>query len=163
MNPNHLEQLGRGLYYAPIPALTIDAGFDLSLFHTHLRDRLPSYARPLFLRIRGALDVTETFKPKTHHLAREGFDPAAIADTKVAPPSVLLFGAEYTVRGPMLSRLPLLNTIDPGTAVRAGCSSVMPGNVSFEFTAAPRSTIPSAWSVAVQTSPVQVRGPVVTL
>jgi fatty-acyl-CoA synthase len=46
----------------------------------HLRDRLPSYARPLFLRIRGALDVTETFKPKTHHLAREGFDPAAIAD-----------------------------------------------------------------------------------
>jgi hypothetical protein len=84
-------------------------------------------------------------------------------DTKVAPPSVLLFGAEYTVRGPMLSRLPLLNTIDPGTAVRAGCSSVMPGNVSFEFTAAPRSTIPSAWSVTVQTSPVQVRGPVVTL
>ena len=65
---------------AGMAALTIDAGFDLSLFHTHLRDRLPSYARPLFLRIRSALDVTETFKPKTHHLAREGFDPAVIAD-----------------------------------------------------------------------------------
>lgn len=84
-------------------------------------------------------------------------------DTKVAPPSVLLFEAEYTVRGPLLSRLALLNTIDSGTAVRAVCRSVMPGNVSFEFNAAPRSTTPGGWSVAVQMPAVQVRGPVVTL
>jgi fatty-acyl-CoA synthase len=61
-------------------ALTIDDGFSLSILHAHVFGRLPAYARPLFVRIRAELDLTETFKPKTHELAREGFDPRVIAD-----------------------------------------------------------------------------------
>jgi fatty-acyl-CoA synthase len=65
---------------AGMAALTIDDSFDLSFLHQHICDRLPRYARPIFLRIRAGLDLTETFKPKTVTAAREGFDPAAIAD-----------------------------------------------------------------------------------
>lgn len=65
---------------AGMAALEVADGFDLATLHAHLYDRLPAYARPLFLRIRAELDVTETFKPKTFHLASEGFDPEAIAD-----------------------------------------------------------------------------------
>ena len=42
--------------------------------------RLPAYARPVFLRIVDSLALTETFKQKKQLLAREGFDPSAIAD-----------------------------------------------------------------------------------
>jgi len=55
-------------------------GFDLSLLRRHLDARLPSYARPVFLRIRTALEVTDTFKHKKQELARDGFDPASTAD-----------------------------------------------------------------------------------
>jgi len=65
---------------AGMAALTVDDAFDLTQLHAHVQKSLPSYARPLFLRRRASLDFTETFKPKTHLLAREGFDPAAIAD-----------------------------------------------------------------------------------
>jgi fatty-acyl-CoA synthase len=41
---------------------------------------LPDYARPIFLRLRPKLEVTETFKHKKRDLANEGFDPALIAD-----------------------------------------------------------------------------------
>jgi fatty-acyl-CoA synthase len=61
-------------------ALTVDGTFDLTQLHAHVHKSLPSYARPLFLRLCAALDFTETFKPKTHHLAGEGFDPAATSD-----------------------------------------------------------------------------------
>jgi fatty-acyl-CoA synthase len=43
-------------------------------------ESLPRYARPLFLRLRPALDLTSTFKPKRGEMADEGFDPARIAD-----------------------------------------------------------------------------------
>jgi fatty-acyl-CoA synthase len=65
---------------AGMAALTVDESFDLERLHAHVHQSLPRYARPLFIRMRTALDFTETFKPKTHHLAREGFDPAAVAD-----------------------------------------------------------------------------------
>jgi fatty-acyl-CoA synthase len=41
---------------------------------------LPDYARPVFLRVRRELDITATFKHRKHDLAKEGFDPLAIAD-----------------------------------------------------------------------------------
>ena len=65
---------------AGMAALVIDASFDLATLRTHLVDRLAAYARPVFLRIREALEITETFKQKKSNLAREGFDPAIIAD-----------------------------------------------------------------------------------
>ena len=55
-------------------------GFDPAALHRHLAERLPAYARPVFLRLRDRVDTTETFKPKTAALAREGFDPGSIAD-----------------------------------------------------------------------------------
>jgi len=66
---------------AGMAALVLEPSFDLSVLRAHLATRLPPYARPLFLRIRDELEMTETFKPKTHRLAAEGFDPSGIADT----------------------------------------------------------------------------------
>ena len=42
--------------------------------------RLPAYARPVFIRISGELDATETFKQKKGELSRDGFDPRLISD-----------------------------------------------------------------------------------
>lgn len=50
-------------------------GFDLAVLHRHLHQELPGYARPLFLRIRSAIELTETFKQKKQELQRQGFDP----------------------------------------------------------------------------------------
>ena len=38
--------------------------------------QLPSYARPLFLRIQPEMDITSTFKHKKTELQKEGFDPS---------------------------------------------------------------------------------------
>ncbi len=78
------------VYGVPVPgtegragmaALVIADGFDLTAFRRHLADRLPDYARPVFLRISPELDMTPTFRPKAHDLARAGYDPAAISDS----------------------------------------------------------------------------------
>jgi fatty-acyl-CoA synthase len=55
-------------------------GFDLMQLHRHLADRLPDYARPVFLRLREGIAVTGTFKPQKQQLAREGYNPAATDD-----------------------------------------------------------------------------------
>ncbi|WP_291742706.1 long-chain-acyl-CoA synthetase [Bauldia sp.] len=65
---------------AGMAALQVDGDFDLATFGARLGQRLPGYARPIFLRIRDELDVTETFKPKTFRLASEGIDPSVIDD-----------------------------------------------------------------------------------
>ena len=66
---------------AGMAALVVEAGFDLAELRAHLVDRLPGYARPVFVRIRPELDVTATFKYTKHELVRQGYDPAAVADT----------------------------------------------------------------------------------
>ena len=53
---------------------------DLAEFRQHLMNRLPPYARPLFLRIRKNMDLTGTFKYSKTDLARQGFNPAASED-----------------------------------------------------------------------------------
>jgi fatty-acyl-CoA synthase len=65
---------------AGMATLVIAPDFDLKLLHERLRAVLPSYARPLFLRISAEIEVTETFKQKKALLAREGFDPGKIED-----------------------------------------------------------------------------------
>lgn len=45
-----------------------------------LRERLPPYAVPLFIRLRREQEVTTTFKYRKVDLKREGFDPALIAE-----------------------------------------------------------------------------------
>jgi len=65
---------------AGMAAAVVGPGFDLTALRRHLAERLPGYARPLFLRFCNRIETTATFKPKTGDLAREGFDPAAIRD-----------------------------------------------------------------------------------
>jgi fatty-acyl-CoA synthase len=65
---------------AGMAALTVAADFDLALFRRHIEERLPEYARPLFLRVGEHIAVTATFKPAKALLAREGYDPDRLAD-----------------------------------------------------------------------------------
>jgi fatty-acyl-CoA synthase len=77
------------VYGVPVPhndgragmaALVVGAGFDLEALHRALAERLPPYARPLFLRIVAALELTGTFKLRKRELADEGYDPGVISD-----------------------------------------------------------------------------------
>lgn len=61
---------------------TIVAGPGLNLpgLSEHLAQRLPAYARPLFLRLAESMDVTGTFKYSKTDLAREGYNPGVTND-----------------------------------------------------------------------------------
>jgi fatty-acyl-CoA synthase len=61
-------------------AAVVSPDFDLAAFRRHLIERLPEYARPLFVRIREQIESTGTFKPKKQDLARESYDPSATSD-----------------------------------------------------------------------------------
>jgi len=61
-------------------ALVVDSAFDLAAFRADVAQRLPAYARPVFLRLLTALEATGTFKPRKQDLVRAGFDPARIND-----------------------------------------------------------------------------------
>jgi fatty-acyl-CoA synthase len=65
---------------AGMAAIVTGEGFDLGRLHAHLAERLPDYARPVFLRIREAIDITGTFKPQKQALLRDGCDPDATDD-----------------------------------------------------------------------------------
>jgi fatty-acyl-CoA synthase len=65
---------------AGMATLVTDDELDLAEFRRHLIDRLPPYARPLFLRIRKNMDLTGTFKYSKTDLVRQGFDPASSDD-----------------------------------------------------------------------------------
>jgi fatty-acyl-CoA synthase len=61
-------------------ALVAEDHLDLAGLRKHLVHCLPAYARPVFLRIRTAFDVTGTFKYSKTELIRQGYDPAASTD-----------------------------------------------------------------------------------
>jgi fatty-acyl-CoA synthase len=65
---------------AGMAALVVDAGFDLAELAVYLEGRLPHYARPLFLRICGAIEATSTFKQKKNNLMRQGYDPTITSE-----------------------------------------------------------------------------------
>ncbi len=60
-------------------AAVVCAECDLEALHAHLCAHLPDYARPMFLRVQSAIDVTATFKQKKTDLVAQGFDPSDIA------------------------------------------------------------------------------------
>ena len=64
---------------AGMAAIETDESFDPAGLPAHL-EKLPAYARPVFLRLVPQLAVTETFKPKKPLLQAEGFDPARVSD-----------------------------------------------------------------------------------
>jgi hypothetical protein len=56
------------------------ASFDGAGLHAHLDRQLPRYARPAFVRVVPAIDVTGTQKQRKVGLADEGYDPGRIRD-----------------------------------------------------------------------------------
>ncbi|HZR61294.1 MAG TPA: long-chain-acyl-CoA synthetase [Xanthobacteraceae bacterium] len=65
---------------AGMATLVPQGALDVAALRSHLAQRLPAYARPLFLRIRDGIETTATFKHKTADLARQGYDPATTGD-----------------------------------------------------------------------------------
>jgi len=65
---------------AGMAALVIDEHFDLDELRRELLERLPEYARPVFLRIVSSMELTGTFKLRKQELVREGYDPARVGD-----------------------------------------------------------------------------------
>ena len=64
-------------------ALQLDEGvhtIDGRALMNGLREALPRYAVPLFLRLRDTHEVTATFKHRKVELKREAFDPAQVDD-----------------------------------------------------------------------------------
>ncbi|XP_046845148.1 long-chain fatty acid transport protein 4-like [Xenia sp. Carnegie-2017] len=53
---------------------------DVKFLSQKLRELLPSYAKPVFLRITNTVDVTGTFKFQKAVLKKEGFDPTLVRD-----------------------------------------------------------------------------------
>ncbi|XP_078703377.1 long-chain fatty acid transport protein 2-like [Branchiostoma floridae x Branchiostoma belcheri] len=67
---------------AGMAAIVVSAGtpVDLTRWYAHIASRLPSYARPLFLRLTTEISVTRTLKQQKMQLVKEGFDPTLIRD-----------------------------------------------------------------------------------
>jgi len=65
---------------AGMACIVAEPSFDLAGLRSFLADRLPAYARPLFLRLPARIEMTETFKPKVREYAEAGFDPTVIHD-----------------------------------------------------------------------------------
>ncbi|MGB7190175.1 MAG: long-chain-acyl-CoA synthetase [Acidobacteriaceae bacterium] len=65
---------------AGMATLVTEEAMDLSLLRRHLANSLPGYARPRFLRLRGQLELTGTFKYSKSDLMRQGYDPSVITD-----------------------------------------------------------------------------------
>lgn len=57
-----------------------DRQVDLVKLAQTLKETLPSYARPMFVRLLTKVDMTGTFKLKKLDLQKEGFDPNVIED-----------------------------------------------------------------------------------
>jgi fatty-acyl-CoA synthase len=61
-------------------AIVVGEGFDVEGLRRHVQAQLSPYARPLFVRLREALDSTSTFKQRKVEMVREGFDPAVVSE-----------------------------------------------------------------------------------
>lgn len=66
---------------AGMAAMVAVRPLDLAAFRQHLVERLPSYARPVFLRLQDDIEVTGTFKYSKTELVRQGYDPTSTTDT----------------------------------------------------------------------------------
>lgn len=65
---------------AGMAALVGSTELDLEALHQQVHDSLPTFARPLFLRLQEQTDTTGTFKLRKVDLVKEGFDPDRIED-----------------------------------------------------------------------------------
>ena len=65
---------------AGMAALVVESDFDIEAFGQYLDEQLPSYARPLFVRLQRQIETTGTFKYRKIDLVNDGFDPAMTKD-----------------------------------------------------------------------------------
>ena len=67
---------------AGMAAVDAGEGFDLAAFAAHVKENLPGYQRPLFVRVLGGHDMrtTGTFKHQKVDYRNEAFDPAKVGD-----------------------------------------------------------------------------------
>ncbi|MBN3296310.1 S27A2 synthetase, partial [Amia calva] len=54
--------------------------FECDKIYSHIVNYIPSYARPRFVRVQNALEVTGTFKQMKVKLVEEGFNPVLVQD-----------------------------------------------------------------------------------
>jgi len=88
---------------AGMAAIVVAEDLNLGLLRRYIHENLPKHARPLFLRIRTALDITATFKPRTQDLRQEGYDPRTITDRIYFDDNAL--GAYVPLSFPLYSRI----------------------------------------------------------
>ena len=65
---------------AGMAALVSASPLDLVKFKAHLEKNLAAYARPIFLRMQGEIEVTGTFKHRKVELVKDGYDPKTVKD-----------------------------------------------------------------------------------
>jgi fatty-acyl-CoA synthase len=65
---------------AGMASLVVGPEFDISTLAEHVDREMPSYARPIFVRLQGEIETTGTFKYRKIDLVTEGFDPALVRD-----------------------------------------------------------------------------------
>jgi len=65
---------------AGMAALVTAPGFDIDSLAPALAANLPTYARPVFVRLLPEIEITGTFKQRKVELVKEGFDLAAFRD-----------------------------------------------------------------------------------
>jgi len=65
---------------AGMAAVIPDRQFDLGEFHRAVGQRLSAFARPIFLRVLPAIELTGTFKPQKQRLKEQGYDPTLVSD-----------------------------------------------------------------------------------
>jgi fatty-acyl-CoA synthase len=65
---------------AGMAAVAADDAFDLGVLWRHVAERLPEYARPVFVRVLGEIETTGTFRPRTQEYVKAGYDPSATSD-----------------------------------------------------------------------------------
>ncbi|OYX02460.1 MAG: long-chain-acyl-CoA synthetase [Caulobacter vibrioides] len=65
---------------AGMASLVTEGPFDLEAFAKYVDQALPSYARPVFVRLQKAIETTGTFKYRKIDLVNEGFDPSKTKD-----------------------------------------------------------------------------------
>jgi fatty-acyl-CoA synthase len=65
---------------AGMASLVVDTDFDMTQLASHIDHELPSYARPLFVRLQKDLATTGTFKYRKVDLEADGFDTRRTRD-----------------------------------------------------------------------------------
>jgi fatty-acyl-CoA synthase len=94
---------------AGMASLRVSEAFDPALFGRHVLEKLPRYARPLFVRLQHEMRVTATLKHQKVDYRNEGFDPKLVRD-----PLLVLVRHEYRPLTPELHAAILAGTLVPG-------------------------------------------------